>query len=165
VHPLQQTFGFRVARLADDHLGAQHAAKRLRVGGQRWPAGPVLADRPFAIPDQRPWHRGQPLQQPPPAGEQVPRGARGDQQPVHVPGVPGDHRQHRQLLGGAGLPEPDRQLDGREPEIMLGDLPSQIDRAAGRVRRQIQRPQLGHPARQHPDRVLPADPLGDHRGG
>ncbi len=77
--------------------------------------------------------------------------------------VGGDHGQHRQLGRFAGLPEPDRQRDRREPQVALGDLARRIGGARGRVRRQIHRPQLGHPSRQHPDRVGPADPLGDHR--
>ena len=42
---------------------------------------------------------------------------------------PQHHRQHRQLLRRAGLPEPDRQLDRREPQIALRDLPGRIARA------------------------------------
>ena len=55
----------------------------------------------------------EPGEQLPPAGEQV-LGVPGRDQPRgQPPGVAGHHRQHRQLLGRAGLPEPDRQLDRR----------------------------------------------------
>ena len=41
--------------------------------------------------------------------------------------------------------------------------PAAYDGAAGRVRRQIRRPQLRHPATQRADPVRPADPLSNHR--
>ena len=47
----------------------------------------------------------------------------------------------------ADLPEPDRQRDRREPEITLRDLARRIRGAGRRIRRQIRRPQLRHPAR------------------
>src|SRR4029453_6404319 len=62
-----------------------------------------------------------------------------------------------------GLPKPDRQLDRRGPEITLGDLPSQIAGARGRIRRHIDRPQLSHPCAQCADRIRPLNPFRDHR--
>ncbi len=61
------------------------------------------------------------------------------------------------------LPEPHRQRDGREPEIMLADLTRQIHHAAGWIRRQIHRPRPRHLPAQGTDRIWPADPLRDHR--
>jgi hypothetical protein len=79
-------------------------------------------------------------------------------------GIAADHRQHRQLLRRPGLAAADRQRDRREPQIELGDLAGHIRRPGRRIRRQIDRPQLGHPRLEHGHRPGPADPLGDHRG-
>ena len=104
------------------------------------------------------------MQQPPPAGIQVRRSSRRHQQRRRPPGIAGDHRQYRQLACGAGLPEPRRQRDRREPEIALSDLPSQIAGARRRIRRHIDRPQLSHPCAQGADRIPPLQPFGDNRG-
>ena len=50
----------------------------------------------------------------PPPAEQVLGAARRDQHRRQPPGIAGDHGQYRQLRRGAGLPEPDRQLDRRD---------------------------------------------------
>jgi hypothetical protein len=71
MHPLQQPLRFWVSWFADNHLGTQHAAERVRLSGQYRAAAAVPADRPFAVPHQRARHRPQPLQQPPPAREQI----------------------------------------------------------------------------------------------
>ena len=161
---LDEPLGLRVGGPADDHLGGQHAAKRLAFLGQLSPPGAPASDRAFTVPDQRPRHRPQLLNELPPAGEQV-LSAPGRDQHGHQPArIGADHGQHRQHAGCAGLAEPDRQLDRREPQIALGDLPGRIGRARSRIRWQIHRPQLGDPRREHPDRAGPADPLGDHRG-
>ena len=138
---LHQALGLRVRRPADDHLGAQRAPERLALGGELAAAAALPADRALAVPDQHPRHRTQPRSAPP-AGRQVLRPPGRDQPAEEPPRIPRHHRQHRQLLRGAGLPEPDRQRDRREPEIALGDLPGHIRRARRRVRRQIHRPQL-----------------------
>ena len=65
--------------------------------------------------------------------------------------------------GFAGLPETNRHADRREPQVALRDLPGDITRSTDRIGRQIHRPQLRDPATEDPDRVSPADPLGDHR--
>ena len=63
------------------------------------------------------------------AAEQILRGAGGDQQPVHVPRIPSDHRQHRQLLSGPGLPEAAGSWIGGNQKSCWAISPSQIDRA------------------------------------
>ena len=71
-------------------------------------------------------------------------------------GVAAHHDQHRQLRRRAGLAEPDRQRDRREPQVALGDLPGHIGRPRRRVRRQIHRPQLAHPVLEHRHRPAPS---------
>ncbi len=124
---------------------------------------PPAADRALAVPDQGPRHRPERGDQLPPAGQQVLRGPGGDQHRGRPAGVAADHRQHRQLRRRSGLPATDWQRDGREPQVELRDLAGHIGRSRRRIRRQVDRPQLGHPVPQHPDRPVPADPLGDHR--
>ena len=63
----------------------------------------------------------------------------------------------------AGLPVADRQLDVREPEIVLRDLAGHVRRPRRRVRRQVHRPQLPHPGIEHRHPPGPTDPLRDHR--
>jgi hypothetical protein len=163
VGPFDDALGLRVGRSQDEHPRAQDAAERLTLTGEFAAPTTPPTHRALTIPHQHPRHRAQRLQLLPPAGEQVRAVTRRHQQTAQPPRVAAHHRQHRQPLGDAGLPEPDRQLDRREPEIALRDLPGHIRGARCRVRRQIHRAQLGHPATQHPDRPSPADPLRDHR--
>jgi hypothetical protein len=150
--------------VADQDLGAQHATEPLRLLSQHCGSPAALADRAFPIPHQHPRHRPKPGEELPPTGEQVLRRSRGQQPRTQPAGIAGHHDQHRQPRRRAGLAEPDRQRDGWEPQITLGHLPSRIQGARGRVRRQIHRPQLPDPILEHRQRPGPADPLGDHRG-
>ena len=101
--PLDQALGLRVGRLADEHLGAQRAAEGLALAGQLGCAAAPPADRALPVPHQHPRHRARALDAaatsrrtgPPPARD----GISTRRQP---PGVPGDHRQHRQLLRRCG---------------------------------------------------------------
>ena len=133
-------------RLADEHLRAQHAAERLTLLGQlRLPAAAPPADRALAVPHQHPRHRAQPAAAAT-SRRTGPRRVRvGTSTRRQPPRIAGDHVSTGSCFGGAGLPEPDRQLDRREPEIALRDLPGHIRGARGRVRRQVDRPQLPHP--------------------
>ena len=65
--------------------------------------------------------------------------------------------------GGGRLPEPQRHVRRREPQITLRRLPRLILGALRRIRRQEQRPQHPHPFLEHRHRPGPADPLRDHR--
>ena len=59
----------------------------------------------------------------PPATQQILHSAGGEQPGRQPPGVPGHQHQHRQPRRLPGLAEPDRQGDGGEPQVTLGDLP------------------------------------------
>ena len=134
-----------------------------RQRGRQAPA-PVLSDPALVIPDQLPRHSAQLLQQPPRAQYQVLGMPGRDHQPEHPPRVPRRHHQHRRhLLARGDRPVPQRQLHGREPEIVLHPLTRLIRRPPRRILRQVQRPQLRDPLPQHRDRPSPADPLRDHR--
>ena len=123
VRPLDQALAPPGRRgLQTSTFAAEGAAERLALRGQLDPPAAPAPDRALAVPDQHPRHRPQPGDQLPPAGEQVRRRPGRDQQRRQPPGVAGDHRQHRQLGRPAGLPESDRQLDRREPQIALRDL-------------------------------------------
>ena len=67
-------------------------------------------------------------------------------------------------VGRAGLPEPDRQRDRREPQVALGDLAGHIARAA-RPDPAADTPAAARRTRSASTRIdrVPADPLGDHR--
>ena len=129
VEPFHQALGFRVGRLADDHLRAQHAAERLTLARSARSGGPATG-RP------RP-----PRPTPTPAAPR-PAAAISRHQPAYrssarpgrhqhrggEPGIAAHHGQHRQQLRRPGLAEPDRQLDIGKPEVALRDLPSGIRR-------------------------------------
>ena len=123
-----------------------------------------LADRGLAVPHQHPRHRPQLVDELPPAGEQVLGHPRGEQPGGQPAGIAGHHHQHRQPGRRAGLAEPHRQRDRREPQVTLGHLTGRIGRPRRRVRRQVHRPELPHPVLEHRQSPGPADPLGDHRG-
>jgi hypothetical protein len=163
VSSLDDPFCFRIPRPQHQHLRREGAAEGLALDGELVAAAGVLTDRTLTVPDQHPRHRAQPGQVNPPAAVEVLRAAGRDQPREQHPRIPAHHRQHRQLLGGARLTAPDRQLDVGEPEVVLRDLPSNVGSPRGRVRRQIRPPQLGHPTTEHPDRTRPPDPLRDHR--
>jgi hypothetical protein len=126
VGPLDQPLGLRIPGIADQHLGAQHPTKRMRLLGEDRLAPAPLADRALPIPHQHPRHRPQLVDELPPAGEQVLRGPRGNQPGGQPAGIAGHHHQHRQPGRGADLAKPHRQGDRREPQVALGDLPSRI---------------------------------------
>ena len=83
-----------------------------------------------------------------------------DHEAADEPGEAAHPGDHPQLVG---LAMTERDLHGGLPQIELGELPREIDGSLARIGRHEQRAQLGHPITQHPDRVRPADPLGDHR--
>ena len=163
VEPFHQALGLRVGRLADDHLRAQRAAERLTLRGQLGPAGPPPAHRALPVPHQHPRRRAQLGNHPPPAGIQILSAPRRHQHRGGEPGVTAHHGQHRQQLRRPGLAEPDRQLDVGNQKSHCATSPGGIGRPARRVRRQIHRPQLRHPAAQRINRIRPADPLSNHR--
>ena len=99
----------------------------------------------------------------PPTAIQIRGGAGRDQPREQRARIRGHHRQHRQLLGGAGLPKPHRHHNVGEPEVILRDLARDISRPRSRIRRQIGRPQLGDTHLEHRQPTRPADPLRDHR--
>lgn len=140
-----------------DHCGSQHPTECLSPGGQHAAAAPGLANRVFPAPQQGTGHCLEPSDQPSPAREQVLSGFGGDQQPIYLTCVTGDHGQHRQLVGRASMPEPHRQLDRREPEACWAISPARYG-PHGRGR-----PQIRHLPAQRAGRLRPADPLGDHR--
>ena len=165
VGPLDQPLGLRIARVADQDLGAQHPTKRVRrLGQDRLAAGAAGRPRP---PRPTPAPAAPPPAWPSSCHQPANRSSatRDGSSRAHQPaGIAGHHHQHRQPRGGAGLAEPHRQRDVGEPQVTLGHLPSRIRRPRRRVRRQVHRPQLPHPVLEHRQPPGPADPLGDHRG-
>jgi hypothetical protein len=164
VGPLDQALGLRVTRLADQHLGAQHPTKRVRLLGQdRLPPAP-LPDRALAVPDQHPRHPAELGQELPPAREQVLRAPRRQQpgrQPARVAG-------HHHPAPAAATPTgpgrtppapPRRGTTGRTGRPPRPGRPSATPGPAAGTPGAA--PPLGRAA---PGSTLPADPLGDHRG-
>ena len=139
-------FRLRIPRPQHQHPGGQRAAERLTLDGQLVPA---LARTPRTAPSpSQTSTRGTA-----PPGMVLPtsrqsrswRRRGGLTRAAAIREYATNHRQHWQPLRGAGLPEPDRQPDVREPEIVLRDLPGYVA-VRTTVRRQVDRPQLPHPA-------------------
>jgi hypothetical protein len=74
--------------------------------------------------------------------------------------MPGHHHQHRRP---PGLPETQRHVDRRKPQITLRQPTRRVAGPRGRIRRDEQRPQPRNPRPQNATRSGPADPLADHR--
>lgn len=71
------------------------------------------------------------------------------------------HHQYRQQL--AFLPVPDGNCDIGEPQIALCNLARAVDRAIDRIDSAVLRSDLPDTVLENRDRVLPFDPLRDHR--
>jgi hypothetical protein len=71
IRPLDQPLGFWIGGIADEDLGAQHATEPVSLLGQHRGPPAALPDRALPVPHQHPRHPTKPLEELPPAGEQV----------------------------------------------------------------------------------------------
>ena len=160
VGPFDQPLRFGVAALAQLSTDAERAAERLELSGEHLLAATPLADRALLVPHHPPRQRPELSEHLEMAAEHVMGLAGRDHPPADQPGEATDPGDHPQL---GGLPVPERDLNIGLPQIELGQLTREVVRPLARIRWHEQRAQLAHPVAQHPDRVRPADPLGDHR--
>ena len=140
--PLDDTFGFRIARGAQLDGDTERAAERLELIGQPLPALTPLADAALLVPHEQAGHgaeRGEHLQH---AAQHVVRRP-GRHHPAGMQAGEAGHAVDDPQLGG--LTEPDRDLHVGLPQIPLGELARPIARALHRIRRHEQRTQLAHP--------------------
>jgi hypothetical protein len=158
VHPL----GLGVVGFAQPGPHAERAPEALVLRGVALLAPAPLPDAALAVP-----HRGardgpdldQALEH---AGQHV-MGRPGWHHPRrHEARVAADRGDHPELLGQV---EADRDGGFGLPQVELDHLARGVGGALARIGGQEQRAQLGHSVAQDGDAVLPADALGDHRGG
>ena len=164
MEPFDQALGLGIAGFADQHLRAQRPAERLAFRGQLGLPCPPPPDRALAVPDQHPRHRTQRRKMLPPPGIQVLGGAGRDQHRRRPPRISADHRQHRQLRSAVRTcPNPTgTSTSGNQKSHWAISPATYVVRAAGSGGRYTGR-SSAHPFTERPDRMRPADPLGDHR--
>src|SRR6266567_8928711 len=81
-----------------------------------------------------------------------------------MPGIPGDHGEHRQLGSRTRLPGAHRDLRRREPDTAVSELSGRRAVVAlAVVLRQVMRPQVDDAVAQHGNRPVPSDLLRDQR--
>ncbi len=161
VGPLDEALGLGVAPLAQDGADAERAPEGLELLGEDHVPAPPAADGRLLVPDHA---RGRApnwrstWRWPPSTSWAWRDGIIHAPMKRLKPATP----TMTQPLGRLAVAEGDEGVG--LPQVELGQLARPIERALAGIGRQEQRPQLGDAFSQHPDRVLPADALGHHRG-
>src|SRR5215469_9846927 len=137
--PLDQSPSLRIGRFGCYKPSAEAAAEIVAIARDVDLAVLRAAEGVVTIPGQDPRNRAKAREQLPRARTKVLGLSRGDKDRREPPRIASDHREYRQLEGGACLTEADRYLDGWKPQAALCSL-------AGKVSNPVQmlvRPHVG----------------------